>query len=99
MSFPYLEMILYLLTIMEKLTELSRRKGYGTSMVTMIMRAGTNPSDASRRITGELSAAANIRDRKNRNSVLDALRSLQVQVKGLASLPETGVAVFSGWYI
>ncbi len=82
-----------------KLEYLSQCCGSGTSLVTLIARAGTKAADLSQLITKEIGAATNIKDRKNRNGVLDALRSIHQYTKSLSSLPETGVAIFAGCYI
>lgn len=71
-------------------------RGKGTSLVSLVMRAGSQPGDASRKITSELSAASNIKDRVNRLSVKSALRSVLSHIKSMKSFGDNGVAIFSG---
>lgn len=71
-------------------------KGVGTSMVTLIMKAGSQPCDITRKMVAETSAARNIRSRANRNSVLSALRSIGSYAKSQGKLPSHGVAIFAG---
>ena len=45
---------------------------------------------------GEYGSASNIKDRENRQSVQQALRSTIYQLKQLRKLPKNGIALFSG---
>lgn len=65
-------------------------------MVTLIMKAGSQPCDITRKMTAEMAAARNIRSRTNRNSVLSALRSVGSYAKSQGKLPSNGVAIFAG---
>ena len=75
---------------------LSKCHGKGTSLVTLIMRAGSQPGDVSKRVTTEMSAASNIKDRVNRLGVKTALRSVLAYTKGMKTFGDHGVAIFAG---
>lgn len=84
---------------MEDLQFLEKCKGQGTSLVSLIRKAGTQPGDVSRYVTEELSAASNIKSRTNRQGVQRALRSVQAYVKGMRNFSGNGVAIFAGQYV
>lgn len=84
---------------MTDLSFLESCRGQGTSLVTLILSAGSQPSDITRRITAEMSAASNIKSRVNRLSVQSALRSIMAYAKTQRKLSDTGVAIFSGQYV
>ena len=84
---------------LDLLEQLKTYRGLGTSMVSVIARAGTLPGDLSKRINNEISAASNIKDRRNRHSVLEALKSINQYTKQHVQLPVNGVAIFSGRYV
>ena len=87
---------------MDTLKYLHLCKGKGTSLVTLIMKAGSQPCDATKKITTETSAASNIRSRVNRQGVLRALRSIGAAVggpNGVKSCGDNGVAIFAGQYV
>jgi peptide subunit release factor 1 (eRF1) len=44
----------------------------------------------------EYGSATNIKDRENRHSVQQALKSTIYQLKQIKQLPENGIALFSG---
>lgn len=74
-------------------------KGKGTSLVTLIMKAGSQPADVTKRVTAELSAANNIKSRVNRQGVQKALRSIQAYSTSVKSFGDNGVAIFAGQYV
>lgn len=82
-----------------ELEQLEQCKGQGTSMVTLILKAGSLPSDITARMTSEYSAAGNIKSRVNRNSVREALRSISHFSKSQKHLNDNGVAIFAGRYV
>jgi peptide chain release factor subunit 1 len=84
---------------MSTIEYLHQCKGSGTSLVTLTMKSGSLPSDITKRIVSEMSAASNIKSRVNRNSVTAALRSINQYAKSQKTLPANGVAIFAGQYL
>jgi peptide subunit release factor 1 (eRF1) len=74
-------------------------KGKGTSLVTLIMKSGSQPGDVGKRVTTELSAASNIKSRVNRQGVQKALRSIMSYATSVRSFGDNGVAIFAGQYV
>lgn len=70
-------------------------KGDGTSLVSELIPAGKNITDATD-IGKELGTASNIKSRVNRQSVLTALTSLQHARKAYSKTPDKGLAIFCG---
>lgn len=84
---------------LDTLEFLTKCNGKRTSLVTLIMRAGSQPGDVSKKVTTELSAASNIKDRVNRLGVKTALRSILSYTKSMKSFGDHGVAIFAGQYV
>lgn len=61
---------------MDTLKYLNGCKGKGTNLVTLIMKAGSQSADVTKKVVAELSAASNIKSRVNRQGVQKALRSI-----------------------
>lgn len=77
-------------------------RGSGTSLVSLIVRAGTPVADLGRRVKDEVAQARNIKDKTNRHNVLDALTSIDCYLRDAPSdltshLQTSGIAIFAGW--
>jgi len=84
---------------MDTLKYLNACKGKGTNLVTLIMKAGSQPGDVTKKVVAELSAASNIKSRVNRQGVQKALRSIQSYSTSVRSFGDNGVAIFAGQYV
>lgn len=84
---------------MEELQKLNKYKGSGTSIVTITIPAKTQVSDVVNHLQQEIGTASNIKDKCNRKSVIDALKTSISFFKGWKSIPDNGMAVYAGWYL
>lgn len=75
--------------------QLEEHKGDGTSLVTYLIPSQTAMSQSLSHLTQELTTAANIKDRQNRQAVQAALRHAIARLKTFRDVPETGLALFS----
>ena len=75
---------------------LEKAKGNGTSMITLLIPADTQQTRLNKLITTELGTASCIKSRVNRNSVVNALKSIQHRVKLIRKIPPNGLAIFCG---
>ena len=71
-------------------------KGNHTSLITLLVRAGTSISDVNKHLTEEYGTATNIRSRVNRLSVLSAITTVQHRLKLYHHIPSNGLALFCG---
>ena len=67
--------------IRKLIKSLSKAKGNGTSMISLIIPAGAQISLTNRMLTEEYGTASNIKSRVNRLSVLSAITSAQQKLK------------------
>ena len=83
---------------MEAIKELDKIRGSnGTSLVSLYIPPSLPQlCKAKQLVTGEISAASNIKDRSNRQAVLEALKSIQNYISRLKILPNNGLAIFCG---
>lgn len=72
------------------------RSTTATGLVTFVIQAGSSLTLSIQKLQQELATAANIKDRANRKAVSEALAAALQQLKGLSTLPATGIALFSG---
>lgn len=70
-----------------------------TSMVSLIVPPTFNLSDLRQKMRQEKKTATNIKDKTNRQSVSKALGKISEYLKGVKSLPDTGIALYSEQYI
>jgi len=75
---------------------LENAKGNGTSMITLLVPNDTQLIRLNKLITTELGTASCIKSRMNRNSVVNALKSIQHRLKLITKLPPNGLAIFCG---
>ena len=76
--------------------DLSSYQGSGTSMVTLIIRAGEQISRINSMLTEEMGTASNIKSRVNRLSVVSAITSAQQKLKLYSKTPPNGLCIFCG---
>lgn len=76
----------------EELTQMYSNTSSCTSMITLLLPAGTQIWLVLGRLTNEAGTASNIKDKTNRKSVEAALRSLTDALKLLRVLPSNGLA-------
>lgn len=87
------------MTELQRLQQLKEFKGSGTSIVSMIIPARTQISAITAHITKELSTASNVKDKCNRKSIIDALKSTSAFYKTMKEIPPNGIATFAGAYV
>jgi len=77
--------------------QLSSIKGIGgTSLISLILPSGENINKVNKKLTDEYGAAANIKSRVNRLSVLSAITSVQERLKFYKMVPPNGLVCFCG---
>lgn len=74
----------------------SRAKGSGTSLITLMIKSGGQISLTNQKLTDELGAASNIKDRVNRQSVQTAITSAQHKLKKYNRTPPNGLVLLVG---
>lgn len=67
-----------------------------TSLVTLYIPNSTKIIEVSKMITSEISKTVNIKSRQTRQGVQDALQAVSSQLKRFASIPNNGLAIFTG---
>lgn len=82
--------------LIKKLSQVKSETG-GTSLITLYVPSLSNLSIVSNQINSELSTSQNIKSKTVRNSVQNALKCAQLQLKSLKSIaPENGLVICSG---
>merc|ERR1719146_134635 len=71
-------------------------KGAGTSMISLIIPPKDDISRINKMLTEEFGAAANIKSRVNRLSVLGAITSTQQRLKMYNRTPPNGLIIYCG---
>ncbi len=80
--------------MMQGLSEV--RSFSSTSLISLLIPPETQLAKVSRMIHEELATAQCIKQRVNRNLVIDALKSLQQRMKLVTRLPRNGMALYFG---
>lgn len=78
------------------LNELARARGNGTSMISLIVPPGEQLVRVTKMLAEEAAAAANIKSRVNRQSVLDVITSVRQWIKQHQRIPDNGLVVYCG---
>jgi peptide chain release factor subunit 1 len=86
------------MTELQRLLKLRQLRGSGTSIVSLIIPAKTQICAINAHITKELSTASNVKDKCNRKSIIDALKSTNALFKNIKNIPSNGIATFAGSY-
>lgn len=77
--------------------ELSAVRSFAsTSLISILIPPDTQMSKLSRMINEELTTAASIKQRVNRNLVIDAWKSVQQRMKLVTKIPVNGLCVYFG---
>jgi peptide chain release factor subunit 1 len=84
---------------MNELQKLKNYKGTGTSIVSLTIPSKTQICDVTNHLQQEICSASNIKDKSNRKSVIDALKTSISFFRGWKTIPNNGVATFAGWYV
>lgn len=84
---------------MDQLHKLKKCKGTGTSIVTLIIPPTMKVCQVTNHLSDEISTASNIKDKCNRKSVIDALKTSISFFKNVKNIPDTGLAIYAGWYV
>ncbi len=79
---------------MQQIQQLSTERSVNTTLISYYLKEGSNTSNAL--LTKELNACDNIKSKATRKAVATALKAIQLRLKELNSIPENGLAVFSG---
>ncbi|KAL9654574.1 hypothetical protein ABK040_006638 [Willaertia magna] len=82
--------------IKKLIQNLSRYRGNGTSMISLILPPKDQIARASKMLQEEYGTASNIKSRVNRNSVLDAITSTIQRLKMITRVPDNGLVIYSG---
>lgn len=80
----------------ELLTYLGNCRGSGTSVVSFHIPQGSSIIPYRSQVASEIATAQNIKDKINRNSVINALKAIQERLMRVSEVPATGIAVFAG---
>jgi len=76
--------------------KLSKRRGNGTSMISLIIPPKDQISRINKMLSDEYGTASNIKSRVNRLSVLSAITSAQQRLKLYNRVPPNGLVIFVG---
>lgn len=78
--------------------KLSSSIGDGTSMVSLVIPAGSNDQlhQTTKMLTAEFGSASNVKSRVTRQSVQEAIMACQHKLKEYKTLPKNGLIVYSG---
>lgn len=82
--------------IRKLIKRLSSIRGESTSMITLIIKAGSQISQHRQSLTDEIGKASNIKSRVNRQSVQDALSSTIYKLKSYNQTPTNGLIIYCG---
>lgn len=82
--------------IKKLIQSLSKARGNGTSMISLIIPPGEQIARSARLLADEYGTASNIKNRVNRQSVLDAITSTQQKLKLYNKVPDNGLVIYCG---
>lgn len=85
--------------IRKLIKSLEAARGNGTSMISLIIPPRDQISRVSKMLSDELGTASNIKSRVNRQSVLEAITSVQQRLKLFNRVPNNGLVLYSGTVI
>lgn len=78
------------------LKQITQAKGNGTSLITLIIPAGSQISKTQQLLTDEYRASSNIKDHKNKLSVQNGIKSAQERLKLYKEIPQKGLVLCVG---
>ena len=83
---------------LKKITKtLKSYRGNGTSLITLLIPPTDQISKITKLLTEEYHSASNVKSRVNRQSICDALTSVQQKLKLYRAVPDNGLAIFCGY--
>jgi peptide chain release factor subunit 1 len=82
--------------IKKLISSLTKARGNGTSMISLILPPKSQIAQVNKMLTDEYSTASNIKSRVNRLSVLSAITSAQQRLKLYSRCPPNGLVLFVG---
>lgn len=85
--------------IKKLIKSLEEARGNGTSMISLIIPPGDQVNKVSKMLADEYGTASNIKNRVNRQSVLDAITSTSQRLKLYNKVPPNGLVVYCGTVI
>lgn len=74
---------------------LKSARSRNSSLISVLIRAGSNSADTLKMLQREIQAAGNIKDRHHQTDVIRTLNGLMARVRS-REIPETGLALFHG---
>lgn len=74
--------------------EFRQEHSNSTTLVSYYIKAG--PNNTASFLKEELAQSSNIKSKQTKDAVQDALKAIQRNLKGLSTIPERGLAIFSG---
>ncbi|MEC7703859.1 MAG: peptide chain release factor aRF-1 [Candidatus Thermoplasmatota archaeon] len=81
------------------LDDLSKMRGMGTELVTVIIPPDKAIHDVRQQLSQELGQAANIKSKQTRKHVADAIESAVSSINNMRETPSKGIAIFAGHVI
>lgn len=84
------------LRLKNALGEIRDLEGRGTELVTLFIPPSDNLQDWVKRLSSEYSQAENIKSKRTRENVQDALKKAKKIVQSYQSVPENGLVVYAG---
>ena len=81
------------------LDDLSKMRGMGTELVTVIIPPDKAIHDVRQQLSQELGQAANIKSKQTRKHVADAIESAVSSINNMRETPPNGIAIFAGHVI
>lgn len=85
-----------LFKLKRRIQKLKSFRGYGTGLITVLIKPGTNLPDTQRILTREENSASNIKDASNRKGVITSIQSIRGLLRHYRAVPENGLVVYSG---
>ncbi|MBR9680728.1 MAG: peptide chain release factor 1 [Candidatus Altiarchaeota archaeon] len=85
-----------LIDFKKKIKELKKHRGRHTELVTVIVPAGYNLDKIRNQVAQEKGTAVNIKSKKTRLNVSDALEKILQHLTLFKKTPENGIAIFAG---
>jgi peptide chain release factor subunit 1 len=86
------------LTGKELINYLKELHGLHTSMISFVIRQGSDLGLERRKIDTEIKTAVNIKDKNNRQNVISSLKSIREKLSLYKTCPNNGLCIFSGVY-
>lgn len=76
------------------LQDFRQERSNSTTLISFYLKGGANNTASF--LTQELSQSSNIKSKQTKDAVQDALKAIQRHLKTLTTIPDNGLAIFSG---